>query len=134
MRDIEGLGGPVNVGRDHTAGKGNDETGERDNHSAVPFVGLRPVLWVLRIIDFECDQLPVLYLAGSRRSDWLDDLSRRSLRGVLFHVRIVGDLAEGKVQGVDLALASSQGEPPHGMLMVLLIRHVELCTSDTQGS
>lgn len=82
----------------------------------------------MNVTSFQSSTLPVAEdLTGLM-------ISRRSLRGVLFHVRIVGDLAEGKVQGVDLALASSQGEPPHGILMVLLIRHVELCTSDTQGS
>jgi hypothetical protein len=69
MGDIEGLGWPFKVGRDHTTGEGHDEARKRDDHSAVPFVGLGPVLWVLRIINFESDQLPILYLAGSRRFD-----------------------------------------------------------------
>lgn len=93
--------GSLQVCSDNTTGKGDDEAGESDHHCAVPFEELGPVLWVLGIIDGECNQFPIFHLTSDVGLDRLDDLASSCLGGILSEIRPIVQFSDWEIKVVD---------------------------------
>lgn len=81
MADAELMSYTVDIGSDDGGTKGDDETGDGDDHGTVPLVRFRPVLGVCRVSFRKRDELVVLLCLSSFGDLFLWGLWRPSRRG-----------------------------------------------------
>ena len=98
-----------NIGRDDGTSKRYDEACDRDDHGAVPFIGMAPILRVLLIAGLKSYK----FVIPAARFWWTLDLTRRHFRHILFEVRVGGKSTIWEVDiqmRVNMFLCQGSGE------------------------
>src|SRR5271155_934534 len=108
---MKGLARTLQIGRDNGTTQRDDKTSESHTHRAIPLVGFRPVLWVLRVVYSEGHELVILEFPSSPGHSPLEDDTCCSLREIFLHVGIVVQNSVRQIQHIGGILSWSSLMP-----------------------